>query len=233
MVHTIQWRVGSDAALDFWEQPARDARRNGRARRRRPRLRGSGGPPAPARRVDGRGRAARRGASGDPRRARAPGLRRRSRVRGGAEASRQLLEETLGFLPPATDAWEARGPTRGGALRLRRAAAERGVGGAGTVHHVAWASRWTSRRPWRERVAAAGCIPRRSSTASGSARSTSASRAASSSRSRRSALASRSTRIPTHLGESLVLPPAFEHLRDQVEPVLTPIRTRGPWAKIG
>jgi glyoxalase family protein len=28
---------------------------------------------------------------------------------------------------------------------------------------------------------------------------------------------------PQHLGETLVLPPAFEHLRDQVERVLTPI----------
>ena len=26
-----------------------------------------------------------------------------------------------------------------------------------------------------------------------------------------------------HLGESLILPPAFEHLRSQIEPVLTPI----------
>ena len=28
---------------------------------------------------------------------------------------------------------------------------------------------------------------------------------------------------PDHLGESLVLPPAFEHLREQVEAVLTPL----------
>ncbi|MEZ5102843.1 MAG: ring-cleaving dioxygenase, partial [Thermoleophilia bacterium] len=27
---------------------------------------------------------------------------------------------------------------------------------------------------------------------------------------------------PEHLGETLVLPPAFEHLRDRLEPVLTP-----------
>jgi glyoxalase family protein len=26
-----------------------------------------------------------------------------------------------------------------------------------------------------------------------------------------------------HLGESLVLPPAFEHLREQLEPILTPL----------
>jgi glyoxalase family protein len=28
---------------------------------------------------------------------------------------------------------------------------------------------------------------------------------------------------PEHLGESLVLPPAFEHLRPQIEPILTPL----------
>jgi glyoxalase family protein len=28
---------------------------------------------------------------------------------------------------------------------------------------------------------------------------------------------------PAHLGESLILPPAFEHLRDRVERVLTPL----------
>jgi glyoxalase family protein len=28
---------------------------------------------------------------------------------------------------------------------------------------------------------------------------------------------------PEHLGEKLILPPAFEHLRAQVEPILTPL----------
>ena len=34
-----------------------------------------------------------------------------------------------------------------------------------------------------------------------------------------------------HLGEALVLPPAFEHLRDQVEKVLTPLPEPRPWAR--
>jgi glyoxalase family protein len=34
-----------------------------------------------------------------------------------------------------------------------------------------------------------------------------------------------------HLGEKLILPPAFEHLRAQVEPLLTPLPdTRASWA---
>jgi glyoxalase family protein len=28
---------------------------------------------------------------------------------------------------------------------------------------------------------------------------------------------------PAHLGEELILPPAFEHLRAEVEPILTPL----------
>ena len=34
-----------------------------------------------------------------------------------------------------------------------------------------------------------------------------------------------------HLGEALVLAPAFEHLRDQVEKVLTPLPEPRPWAR--
>jgi glyoxalase family protein len=34
-----------------------------------------------------------------------------------------------------------------------------------------------------------------------------------------------------HLGEALILPPAFEHLRDRIEPVLTPLPDpRAAWA---
>ena len=34
-----------------------------------------------------------------------------------------------------------------------------------------------------------------------------------------------------HLGEALVLPPAFEHLRGQLEPILTPLPEPRPWAR--
>ena len=38
---------------------------------------------------------------------------------------------------------------------------------------------------------------------------------------------------PAHLGETLILPPAFEHLRAQVEPILTPLPepARTGWAR--
>ena len=86
MVHTIQWRVGSDAALDFWESRLAGETRARRARRRRRGLRGSRGPAAPARRVDGRRCPARRGAPGYPGRARPPGFRRGARIHGIARA---------------------------------------------------------------------------------------------------------------------------------------------------
>ena len=58
--------------------------------------------------------------------------------------SRELLEDTLGFVGSdptgLTPVWEARGPTRGGLYAYDEPPAERGVGGAGTVHHVAWSS---------------------------------------------------------------------------------------------
>jgi glyoxalase family protein len=36
---------------------------------------------------------------------------------------------------------------------------------------------------------------------------------------------------PEHLGEALTLPPAFEHLRPQIERVLTPLPEPRPWAR--
>ena len=47
----------------------------------------------------------------------------------------------------------------GRSVRVRPGAAERGVPGAGTVHHVAWASQPEEHAAWRERAAAAGARP--------------------------------------------------------------------------
>jgi glyoxalase family protein len=148
-------------------------------------------------------------------------------------ASRAFLEEALGFTrasAPGTvpegalsPAWEARGPTRGGLYAYDDPPAERGLGGAGTVHHVAWASTMDDHEAWRERVAATGLRPTpvidrfwfRSIYF----------------REPSGILFEIATlgpgfavdEDPEHLGESLVLPPAFEHLREQIEPVLTPL----------
>ena len=190
MVHTVAVarRLGRGARL----LGAATRRRDRRARARRAGLRSRiprgcaiGSP------CRGRRRAARRRASGDSGRAGAAGLRRRARICAAPEREpRAPRGDARVRSAQATTAWEARGASRGGLYAYDEPPAERGLGGAGTVHHVAWSSTHGGSRGWHERVTAAGCTRRRSSTASGSARSTSASRAASSSRSRRSARAS-------------------------------------------
>jgi glyoxalase family protein len=72
------------------------------------------------------------------------------------DASRSLLEETLGFESRDDLLWEARGESRGGLYAYQDAPQERGIQGAGSVHHVAWASPAEEHEAWRERVLAAG-----------------------------------------------------------------------------
>ena len=66
-----------------------------------------------------------------------------------------LLRDTLGFTDGGESGWEARGAHRGGSLRLEQAGG-RGLGGAGTIHHIAWATTFDEHSAWREHVAAAG-----------------------------------------------------------------------------
>jgi len=230
MVHTVQWRVASDAALDFWE--------------------GRLASEADAVARDGAGLAFE-----DPEGLRhhlvvssvddAPLIAEHPEVpvehalqgfdavraySAQPELSRALLEETLGFEPRGADTWEARGPSRGGLCAYDEPAAERGLGGAGTVHHVAWSTQLDEQEAWQERVAAAGMHPSpvidrfwfRSIYF----------------REPSGVLFELATlgpgfsldEDPEHLGESLILPPAFEHLRAQIEPALTPIPDPRPWA---
>ena len=95
--------------------------------------------------------------------------------------------------------------------------------GAGTVHHVAWAAPMDELEDWRERALAAGAratpVIDRFYFRSVYFREPSG------------VLFELATmgpgfavdEDPAHLGERLSLPPAFEALRAQVEPVLTPL----------
>jgi len=74
------------------------------------------------------------------------------------DRSRTMLADGLGFAP-AGDGWEARGATRGGMYSYDPPPRERGVTGAGTVHHVAWASTDEEHDGWRARVKATGGDP--------------------------------------------------------------------------
>ena len=128
----------------------------------------------------------------------------------------------LGFKRQGPSEYEVRGDLRG-AHYVYDTAEQRGFGGAGTVHHVAWASTLEEHEAWRQRALEAGAQPTPvidrfyfrsiyfrepsgvlfeiASIGPGFA-----------------------TDEPlVHLGESLALPPEFEHLRAQIEPRLTPL----------
>jgi glyoxalase family protein len=236
MVHTVGWRVASDDALDFWERRlAGEATVVSRAdtglsfedpEGLRHRLAVSTVPDEPlvAEHPEIPAELALQGFDGVRAFSADPG------------ASRDLLEGGLGFTPVAVPgvtvpdggmspalAWEVRGESRGGLYAYDEPPAERGVGGAGTVHHVAWSSTMEDHEGWRERVLAAGLHPTpvidRFWFRSVYFREPSG------------VLFEIATlgpgfavdEDPERLGESLVLPPAFEHLRSRIEPVLTPL----------
>jgi glyoxalase family protein len=222
MVHRIVWRVASKDALDFWEE----------------RLRGEG---APVSREDRRlrfndpeelGLELVVDDSGDePLIADHPEVPAEVALQGfdsvrafsfDPDASRSFLEGPMSFLPKGDAAFESRGEQRG-SLYVYDRAREEGVGGAGTVHHVAWASPMEEHEAWRQRVLEGGATPTpvidRFYFRSIYFREPSG------------VLFEIATIGPgftadeplESLGERLSLPPNFEHLRDRLEPVLTPL----------
>jgi len=138
------------------------------------------------------------------------------------DASIDLLE-ALEF-EQVDGAWEARGEVRGGRYVYDEPPAEKGLQGAGSVHHIAWASTIEEHMQWREKAIAAGARPTPEID--------------------RFYFKSIYFREPSgvlfeiatlgpgftvdepleHLGEKLSLPPDFEHLRAEVEPALRPVR---------
>ena len=61
------------------------------------------------------------------------------------DQSRRLFENALDFQPLDDSSWEIRGDARGSTYYFDEPPSERGVPGAGTVHHVAWASQTEDR----------------------------------------------------------------------------------------
>jgi glyoxalase family protein len=138
------------------------------------------------------------------------------------DQSRGFLEDTMGFRPVAGDTWESRGEERG-SLYVYDRTDRPGQGGAGTIHHVAWASPMDEHEAWRARAAEGGARPTpvidRFYFRSIYFREPSG------------VLFEIATIGPgfavdepaDHLGERLSLPPDYEHLRARLEPVLTPL----------
>jgi glyoxalase family protein len=222
MVHTIVFRVGSEDALDFWAErlgnEGVDVERDG-GRLRFTDPEGLGFELAAVETND------------EPLVAEHPEIPYELALQGfdavrayaDPEPSRRFLEETLAFEQREDGVWEARGNSRGSRYGYDTPPAESGIPGAGTVHHVAWASPPDEHEAWRERVAASGAHPTpvidRFYFRSVYFREPSG------------VLFEIATIGPgfttdeplEHLGERLSLPPNYEHLRERVEPLLTPL----------
>jgi glyoxalase family protein len=223
MVHRIVWRVASDDALGFWAQRLAEegrpvTRPEGRVRFTNPEGlehelvdSNTGDEPLTAEHPDVPAEFALQGFDG---------VRAYS---SDGERSRHLLENAMGFESRA-DGWELRGEKRGSLYAYDDPPAERGVQGAGTVHHVAWASQDEDHERWRERVVVAGAHAtpvidrfwfrsiyfREPSGVLFELATFSPGFAADES--------------PEYLGETLVLPPWLESQRAEIEARLTPIR---------
>jgi glyoxalase family protein len=212
MIHTVVWRVGSEEALEFWRNRV-----------------GS----VPFEDPEGlRHDLVVADVPDEPLIADHPEIPRELALQ-GFEGVRAYGEEPTAFLEAlGFENGLTRGESRQGWIRYEPAPAEPGVGGAGTVHHVAWSSPMDEHEAWRERVLdaggrvtpvidrfwfrsiyfrePAGVLFEIATLGPGFA----------------------TDEDPAHLGEKLILPPAFEHLRGRVEPLLTPLPDpRGDWAQ--
>jgi glyoxalase family protein len=153
------------------------------------------------------------------------------------ERSETLLRETLGFVtvphgPVQSAAYELRGDQRGGFYLYDPPPDERPLQGAGSVHHVAWASHPEDQEAWHQRVLEAGAratpIIDRFYFRSIYFREPSG------------VLFELATLGPgftvdeplDELGHKLSLTPQYESLRGQIEPHLKPLANpRDAWAK--
>jgi len=218
MIHTIVWRVASTDALEFWagrlSAEGHEVEADGES------LRFSNPEGLAHEFVVAR-------IQDEPLVARNPEIAPELALQGfeGVRAYGRTSDEFLSALgfEHEDGRWDTRADTRGGWIEYGEAPEAPGIGGAGTVHHVAWASRMEDQAAWQQRVQDAGGHPTEiidrfwfrsiyfrepsgvlfeiATLGPGFA----------------------TDEDPAHLGEKLILPPAFEHLRDRVEPLLTPL----------
>lgn len=232
MVHSVVWRVATPAALDFWAErlktPGYDSVRSGE-RLRFEDFEGLGHELVVVDSPD------------EPLIAEHPEIPAELALQGfhavrayttDPERSRALLEQGLGFAGQDDRSWEARGERRGGLYIYDEPPPERPLQGAGTVHHVAWASPPEELDAWRGQVSGAGARPTPIID--------------------RHYFRSVYFREPSgvlfeiasigpgftvdepfdQLGEKLSLTPQYEHLRGSIEPKLTPLRNpRDSWTR--
>jgi glyoxalase family protein len=232
MVHRIVWRVASPAALEFWRE----------------RLAAHGVIAEPTETEDSllfsdpeglEHELVRSAVEEQPLSAVSPEIPAEHALQGfdGVRAysnapvrSERLLGEALGFTRGAGEHWDVRGDSRSGFYAYDPAPPEiNRRQGAGSVHHVAFASRMEDLDAWREVVAETGAAPtpvvERFYFKSVYFREPSG------------VLFELATIGPgfavdedeKHLGERLSLPPPFEPLREELERTLAPLPYPPPW----
>ena len=223
MVHRIVWRVGAADALAFWEQ----------------RLLGAGAEPVRAgatlRFADPEGlehELAVYDGPDAPLIADAPGVPREHALQGfdGVRAyatepvrSAPLLGDVLGLRGGQDGRWEVRGE-RTGFFAWDPAPPVQPIQGAGSVHHIAFATRPEEHDAWQRRVAGSGLARPTPVIDRFYFKSIYF-------REPNGVLFELATmgpgfgadEDPAHLGERLSLPPKFEHMRAEVERTLTPL----------
>ena len=229
MVHRVIWRVTGEPALAFWEQ--RLAKEGVATKRVGGSLRFADPEGLEHELVVAR-------VPDEPRVADHPEIPRELALQGfhgvrayGArpEATGALLENVMGARKAGDSTWELRGDRRGGTIQLDAPPAERGLPGAGTVHHVAWGTSVEEHPHWVDTLAKA------------SVHSTPVVD--------RHFFKSIYFREPggvlfeiaddgpgfgkdEELGKAIVLPPWYESHRARIESMLTPIRDpRAGWAR--
>ena len=223
MVHRIGWRVASTDAIEFWAERLSAAGYKSERLGRRLRFKDFEGLEHELAVVD---------VPDAPLIADHPEIPKELALQGfdnvhayasDPERSRALFEVALGFEPKESASWEARGEQRGGIYQFDKPPDERGLQGAGSVHHIAWASTISDHEAWRALILKAGGSPTpiidRHYFRSIYFREPSG------------VLFEIATMGPgftvdeelEHLGEKLSLPPFLEHMRDEVEPQLTPL----------
>ncbi len=233
MVHRILWRVGSPAALDFWEE----------------RL---GAAEVESRRSDGglifadpeglEHELLISDAPEEPLRAESPEISPEHALLGfeGARAyagdpsqSDGLLEQGLGFERAGEGSWAVRGEQRSGTWFYDAPPPGPSLQGAGSVHHIAFACQMADHDAWRQRAIEGGAHPTPEID--------------------RFYFRSIYFREPSgvlfeiatigpgfavdedqaHLGEGLSLPPRFEPLREELADRLTPLPYPPAWRLAG
>ena len=223
MIHTIELGVASDASLDFWAERLAS---KGYASEHGERslafedydglrfelvIAADGNPPLRAEHPEVPAEHAILGVEGA-----------RAYIARGTDADRVLLTETLGFTEVADGEYRLDGDERHFHWGYD-AATQSAIQGAGTVHHIAWHSRDADHVAWQERAAAAGMhvtpVIDRDYFLSIYFRQPQGVLFEIATSSPGFAV----DEDPEHLGEELRLPKQHEHLRPQLERLLTPL----------